>query len=75
MKKELTNPEPEKNVGSKSNSITIKTILDSNYILLPDGTVARLLTPTKKHQKCYYNLSIKGKLEQWSVDDLREIAK
>lgn len=71
MKKELTNHEPEKNVGSK----TIKTILDSNYILLPDGTVARLLTPTKKHQKCYYNLSIKGKLEQWSVDDLREIAK
>lgn len=34
---------------------------DSKYVILEDGTVCRVLKPTKIHKQTYYNLIIDGK--------------
>lgn len=33
-------------------------IPDTNYVILPDGTVARKLTPTPKKDGCYWFLHV-----------------
>jgi hypothetical protein len=39
----------------------ITNIPDTNYIVLPDNRVARLLKPTVIGDKRFYNFTIKGK--------------
>jgi len=40
----------------------LKEIPGSQYIILLDGSVARLLKPTIKNGKVYFNLRIKGEI-------------
>ena len=49
MKKNLPNPSAE-----------IRVIPKTQYILLPDNKVARLLTPTVRNGVTYYNLFVPG---------------
>jgi hypothetical protein len=53
----------------------VKSIPDSQYIYLVDGSVARLLKPTIKNDKKYFNLRIKGEIGQYSVDEIEKLAK
>jgi hypothetical protein len=59
----------------QTNASEIKRIPDSQYILLPNGIVARLLKPTTKSDKKLYFLRIKGELKQISVDDIEKMIK
>jgi hypothetical protein len=60
MKKETNNP------------IEIKQISGTNYIILPDNRVARLLKPMTQNGQVFYNMIIDGKYERWSVEKLSE---
>lgn len=46
---------------------------DTNYIILRDGRVARLLKPTKIHNQSYVNFIIGGKQERVNVASLNEL--
>ena len=52
-----------------------KQIPDTQYIVLVDGSVARLLKPTIKNDKKYFNLRIKGEIGQYSVEEIEKLAK
>jgi hypothetical protein len=43
---------------------------DTAYILLSDGTVARLLKPTAIHKQIYFNLIINGKMKRMNKQDV-----
>lgn len=45
-------------------SITYKRYPESQYIILSDGSVARLIKETKIHQQTYYNLIINKKMKR-----------
>jgi len=53
----------------------VKQIPNSQYIVLVDGSVARLLKPTVKNDKKYFNLRIKGEIGQYSVEEIEKLAK
>jgi len=53
----------------------VKQIPNSQYILLVDGSVARLLKPTIKNGKTYYNLRIKGEIGQYSAEEIQKLIK
>ena len=53
----------------------VKQIPNSQYIVLIDGSVARLLKPTVKNDKKYFNLRIKGEIAQYSVEEIEKLAK
>jgi hypothetical protein len=53
----------------------IRTIPNSQYIVLIDGSVARLLKPTVKNDKKYFNLRIKGEIAQYSTEEIEKLAK
>jgi hypothetical protein len=53
----------------------VKQIPNSQYIILVDGSVARLLKPTIKNDKKYFNLRIKGEIAQYSVEEIEKLAK
>lgn len=72
MKKELPKNTPE---VSASGINFVERIKDSQYIVLVDGSVARLLKPSIKNGKKYYNLRIKGTVSQYDIDDLKKLAK
>ena len=55
-----------------SKKITYQKIKSTKYILLDNGMIARLLTPTIKQNKHYYNLMINNKLRQISVEEIKE---
>ena len=52
-----------------------KQIPDTQYIVLVDGSVARLLKPTVKNDKKYFNLRIKGEIGQYSAEEIAKLAK
>lgn len=54
---------------------TASTIENNDYVLLPDGTVARKLKPTLTKEKTYWFLSIGGKVVRFSADDVAKVAK
>lgn len=60
MKKEINIP------------LEVKQISGTNYIILPDNRVARLLKPMTQNGQVFYNMIIDGKYERWSVDKLSE---
>ena len=62
MKKNLTNPTAE-----------IRVIPKTQYILLPDNKVARLLTPTIRPSGDNYNLRIDGRTRQFTLDAIKAI--
>jgi hypothetical protein len=43
---------------------------DTQYIILSDGRVARLLKPTKIHQQTYINFIINKKMKRVNTQDL-----
>ena len=53
----------------------VKQIPGSPYIVLVDGSVARLLKPTIKNEKKYFNLRIKGEIAQYSVEEIEKLSK
>jgi hypothetical protein len=53
----------------------VKQIPHSQYIVLVDGSVARLLKPTIKNDKKYFNLRIKGEIAQYSTEEIEKLAK
>ena len=53
----------------------VKQIPGSQYIVLVDGSVARLLKPTIKNDKKYFNLRIKGEIAQYSVEEIDKLSK
>jgi hypothetical protein len=53
----------------------VKQIPKSQYIVLMDGEVARLLKPTIKNGKIYYNLRIKGEIAQYTVEEIEKLIK
>ena len=57
------------------NSSEVRYIPDSQYVLLPNGNVARVLTPSIKSNKKYYSLCIKKKPRQISIDDIIKMTK
>ena len=50
--------------------ISYKTYKDTNYIVLPDGTMARVLKQVKIHNQTYFNPIIEGKLKRINKLDL-----
>jgi hypothetical protein len=52
--------------------LEVKQISGTNYIILPDNRVARLLKPMTQNGQVFYNMIIDGKYERWSVDKLSE---
>ena len=46
---------------------------DSQYIILQDGSVARILKPTKIHNQTYINLILNKKMKRVNVKDLVEL--
>jgi hypothetical protein len=62
MKKNLTNPTAE-----------IRVIPKTQYILLPDNKVARLLTPTVRPSGDNYNLRIDGRTRQFTLEAIKAI--
>ena len=50
--------------------ITYKSYKDSNYIVLSDGTMARVLKPIKIHNQSYFNPIIDGKMKRVNKLDL-----
>ena len=59
----------------QTNASEVRYIPDSQYVLLPNGTVARILTPTIKSDKKYYSLSLKKKVRQLSINDIEKMIK
>ena len=62
MKKNITNPSAE-----------IRVIPKTQYILLPDNKVARLLTPTIRPSGDNYNLRIDGRTRQFTLEAIKAI--
>ena len=62
MKKNTLNPTTE-----------IRLIPGTQYILLPDNKVARLLTPTVRPSGDNYNLRIDGRTRQFTLDAIKAI--
>jgi hypothetical protein len=60
---------------SKNGMDFVKQIPESQYIVLMDGEVARLLKPTIKNGKTYYNLRIKGEIGQYSAEEIAKLIK
>lgn len=51
----------------------IVKIPGTKYVVLPDDTVARLLTPRTVHGKTYFNLWVNKGYETIQVDKLRSV--
>jgi hypothetical protein len=51
-------------------SLQAKQYNDTQYIILSDGRVARLLKPTKIHQQTYINFIINKKMKRVNTQDL-----
>ena len=62
MKKNILKPTTE-----------IRLIPGTQYILLPDNKVARLLTPTVRPSGDNYNLRIDGRTRQFTLDAIKAI--
>ena len=62
MKKNTLSPHPE-----------IRLIPGTQYILLPDMKVARLLTPTVRPSGDNYNLRIDGRTRQFTLEAIMAI--
>lgn len=54
---------------------TLARIDDTEYVVLSDGTVARLLKPYVVNEKPYYNLVLDGVLRRVSGRKLLEASK
>ena len=64
MNKKLTTPTAAKD---------IVRIPGTKYIILPDNTVARLLTPRTVHGTTYFNLFLNGKYTTTAIANLRSL--
>lgn len=53
----------------------LEPIKNSSYILLLDGSVARLLKPTIKNGKRFYNLRINGEIKQYDEEQIKTLTK
>jgi len=51
-------------------NLEAKQYLNTNYIILSDGRVARLLKPTKIHQQTYINFIINKKMKRVNTLEL-----
>ena len=65
MKKE------NKNV-TEINSDYIK-VAGTNYVILSDGKIARLLKPFKHNESIYYNLIINGEYKRIAADKVKDL--
>jgi hypothetical protein len=54
-------------------SLEAKQYLNTNYIILSDGRVARLLKPTKIHQQTYINFIIDKKMKRVNTQELTKM--
>ena len=54
-------------------SLQAKQYQDSQYIILSDGRVARLLKPTKIHQQTYINFIIDKKMKRVNTQELSKM--
>lgn len=54
-------------------SLQAKQYQNSNYIILSDGRVARLLKPTKIHQQTYINFIIDKKMKRVNTQELTKM--
>ena len=48
----------------------VKPLLGTQYVLLPDGQVARLLKSMVAHDKLYYNLIIDAEYHRLNMDKI-----
>lgn len=54
-------------------SLQAKQYQDTQYIILSDGRVARLLKPTKIHQQTYINFIINKKMKRVNTQELTKM--
>ncbi len=54
-------------------SLQAKQYKDTQYIILSDGRVARLLKPTKIHQQTYINFIINKKMSRVNTQELQKM--
>jgi hypothetical protein len=54
-------------------SLQAKQYNDTQYIILSDGRVARLLKPTKIHQQTYINFIIDKKMKRVNTQELAKM--
>lgn len=54
-------------------SLEAKQYQNTNYIILSDGRVARLLKPTKIHQQTYINFIIDKKMKRVNTQELQKM--
>jgi len=54
-------------------TLTAKPYNNSQYIVLSDGRVARLLKPTKIHNQTYINLIINKKMKRVNTATLMQV--
>ena len=55
------------------NVAEVRVIPGTQYILLPDNKVARLLTPTVRPSGDNYNLRIDGRTRQFTLEAIKAI--
>ena len=55
-----------------NNTKEIKQISGTQYVILPDNRVARLLKPMTQNNQVFYNMIIDGKYERWSIEKISE---
>jgi hypothetical protein len=66
MKKEIPNiPETKQ----------VKELIGTQYVLLPDGRVARLLKPMKINDSLHYNLIVNYEYTRCNADKVLEMTK
>jgi hypothetical protein len=54
-------------------SLQAKQYQDTQYIILSDGRVARVLKPTKIHQQTYINFIIDKKMKRVNTQELTKM--
>ena len=60
----------EKKLTPKPKDQAVKPLLGTQYVLLPDGQVARLLKSMVAHDKLYYNLIIDNDYHRLNMDKI-----
>ena len=70
-----TDNQEAKNTSTEKKMQQYKRITGTAYIVLADGNVARLLTPSKKQEKIYFSVRINEKTKYLSADDIKSLAE
>ena len=61
------------NTNTTKQTVTVTKIGDTQYILLDDNQVARILTPVTKQNQVYFNLRMNDKTNLLNIKKINEM--